>query len=210
MYYQPRENKNISICGAIDMKCMKRVDSEIQIQHNSSFKCDHCLSGCFAITYDSTFSTAKIFDEVTFLRQHNLDTKNIAIVHIYYSRSSFRSQRKEELVSFTDFLCRILHIFFVKNGLMQIHLIFYQTAGVGGLLGLFMGFSVISLIELFYFISIRPYCNYLRFSNRRRELIAKVLGRIESLRRRKHSPITVMTVATNPDFVEKYHNSYLD
>lgn len=35
---------------------------------------------------------------------------------------------------------------------------FIFLANTGGLLGLFMGFSVVSLIEIFYFMTIRPYC----------------------------------------------------
>lgn len=31
------------------------------------------------------------------------------------------------------------------------------SASTGGLLGLFMGFSVLSIIEILYFVSIRPY-----------------------------------------------------
>lgn len=31
-------------------------------------------------------------------------------------------------------------------------------ANVGGLLSLFMGFSVFSIIEIIYFITLRPYC----------------------------------------------------
>lgn len=111
LYYQPREHQNVSICGVADMSCVKKVDREIQIKQNASFKCDHCLSGCFAINYDSTFSTAKIFEKIPFLRRNKLQTKNIAMVHIYYSHSTFRSQRKEELVGFTDFLCKIFIIF---------------------------------------------------------------------------------------------------
>lgn len=40
-------------------------------------------------------------------------------------------------------------------------------ANTGGLLGLFMGFSVVSLIEIVYFISLRPYC---AARNRHRQL----------------------------------------
>lgn len=36
--------------------------------------------------------------------------------------------------------------------------IYSYVANTGGLLGLFMGFSVVSLIEIIYFISLRPYC----------------------------------------------------
>lgn len=34
-------------------------------------------------------------------------------------------------------------------------------ANCGGLLGLFMGFSILSLVELFYYSTIRMFCNYL-------------------------------------------------
>lgn len=34
----------------------------------------------------------------------------------------------------------------------------FILANVGGLLSLFMGFSVVSIIEILYFMTIRPYC----------------------------------------------------
>lgn len=36
------------------------------------------------------------------------------------------------------------------------------SANTGGLLGLFMGFSTISLVEILYFTTLRPYCNHKR------------------------------------------------
>lgn len=57
-------------------------------------------------------------------------------MHIYYEQNFFRSNSKEELIGFTEFL-----------------------SNTGGLLGLFMGFSVVSLIEIIYFLTFRPYCN---------------------------------------------------
>lgn len=105
LYYMPR-SPNASICGYSQHACVKRVEKELQIKGNSSFKRNQCLSGCYAMTYDSTFSTAKIFDRVPFLTQIHLEPKNVAILHTYYGRSLFRSQKKEELVGFTDFLCK--------------------------------------------------------------------------------------------------------
>lgn len=107
MYFQPREFRNISICGAADVDCIKTVEHKIRADLNTS-----CLSGCFEIHYDSSVSMAKIFDEIPFLRRNNLKSKNIAILHAYYGKSTFRSQRKEELVGFTDFLCKLLRKLF--------------------------------------------------------------------------------------------------
>lgn len=61
------------------------------------------------------------------------------------------------------------------------------AANTGGLLGLFMGFSVISISELLYFMSIRPYCNYLRISEKRRRSFRKVFQRVRNLRLKKKS-----------------------
>lgn len=56
-------------------------------------------------------------------------------MHIYYEQNFVRSNSKEELIGFTEFL-----------------------SNTGGLLGLFLGFSVVSLIEIIYFLTFRPYC----------------------------------------------------
>lgn len=60
--------------------------------------------------------------------------------------------------------------------------VFEITANIGGLLGLFMGFSVFSIIEIIYFLSIRPYCRYLRDADERRQLFNKVVHRFKHLR----------------------------
>lgn len=95
---------------------MKWVDREIQLKQNSSFKCSHCFTGCFQLNYDSSFSTAKIYDRVPFLQKRNLNPKDISIVHIYYGQSTFRAHKKDELVGFTDFLCmEISFIYYYEN-----------------------------------------------------------------------------------------------
>lgn len=40
---------------------------------------------------------------------------------------------------------------------MLIDFLFIIAASTGGLLGLFMGFSVLSIVEIIYFITMRPY-----------------------------------------------------
>lgn len=177
MYFQPLVRANISICGTSDINCVKWVDKEILLKKNSEFTCKHCLPGCFSLNYKTSFSMSKIFGGIEFLQRKKLNPKNVAILHVYYSRTTFRAQKKEELVGVAEFL-----------------------ANLGGLLGLFLGFSGISVIEIFYFISIRPYCQYLRISNQWRELTSKLIRKIHKLRYRHQSSIMIKTVQPNLSF----------
>lgn len=107
MYYMPRIHSNITICSYSDYECAKKVERELLIKRDPRFKCEQCLSGCFAINYENTFSTAKLFDKSPYFAHNKIDPNNVAFLHIYYARSTFRSQTKEELVGFTDFLCKL-------------------------------------------------------------------------------------------------------
>lgn len=98
-------SKNISICGSGDVNCLVGVIQKMQSE-NSSFKCDQCISPCFSLNYESSFSMAKIFDRVPLLQKIGVDLKNVAILHTYYSQNTFRAHKKEALFGFTDFLCK--------------------------------------------------------------------------------------------------------
>ncbi|XP_055300406.1 pickpocket protein 28-like [Sitodiplosis mosellana] len=185
-HFQPMRHPNMSICGTADTSCINTVDHKIFMKQNPLFSCSHCLPGCFALNYDISFSTAMIFDRLPFLRERKLKSKDVAILHIYYSQTMFRAQKKEELVGFAEFL-----------------------ANLGGLLGLFLGFSGLSVIEIFYFISIRPYCQFLRLSNARRELMKKLTRKIEEIRHGQHSP-NIMAVQPKLSFDQTYYQRHLD
>lgn len=77
---------------------------------------------------------------------------------------------------------------------------------MGGLLGLFMGFSVISVVELFYFVSLRPYCNYLQLSTHRCEIMARMARKMGMLRPRKHS----QEIKPVKSFSINYPHPYVD
>lgn len=72
----------------------------------------------------------------------------------------------------------------------------YIVANTGGLLGLFMGFSMISISELFYFMTVRPYCNYLRISDERRRTFRKVFHKVRNLRFKRKSTLPTTTATT--------------
>lgn len=107
MFYQPLSLANMSICGAADEDCVSDFVREMQ-SDNPLFKCDQCIGPCFGLHYDGQVSMAKIFNRVPFLRKRRLDPNNVAILHTYYNRPTFRAHKKDELVGFTDFLCKIL------------------------------------------------------------------------------------------------------
>lgn len=68
---------------------------------------------------------------------------------------------------------------------LTINVLSIFSANIGGLLGLFMGFSVFSIIEILYFLSIRPYCRYLRDSEKRRQVIQNLTQRIQNFRSKR-------------------------
>lgn len=82
-------------------------------------------------------------------------------------QSSIYSMRRtfSEVMSKTNWL--VSQNFYVNNASFRIfiNIPFIQiiSANTGGLLGLFMGFSVVSLVEILYFITLRP--NFRRFYN---------------------------------------------
>lgn len=63
---------------------------------------------------------------------------------------------KEEITGFTDFLCLCLIFKILNENQKQKQQFVLFLANTGGLLGLFMGFSVVSLVEIFYFTAVRP------------------------------------------------------
>lgn len=44
-------------------------------------------------------------------------------------------------------------------------------ANTGGLLGLFMGFSVVSILEIIYFVTLRPYYKYVKHMKNNKKMI---------------------------------------
>lgn len=105
----PRLNRNISICGLSNSKCISHVQRELLLGTNDSFKCE-CYYGCDAIKFDMGFSATPIFKDAPFLSKRNLTASNTSILHVFYQRLYYRGQNKEELIGFTEFLCKFKSI----------------------------------------------------------------------------------------------------
>ncbi|KAH8238226.1 hypothetical protein KR032_001299 [Drosophila birchii] len=144
LYYLPRIDPMARVCGPNDNACTDRVQTEIE-SSLTNLSCESCWPGCFELTYKATLSTASIVADPRFQAGENLpdylfkgpysNASEMSILHFYYMSNIFRSTTKSEMFGFTEFL-----------------------SNTGGLLGLFMGFSIFSVIEIVYYITVRPYC----------------------------------------------------
>uniref|UniRef100_A0A182YAL4 Uncharacterized protein n=1 Tax=Anopheles stephensi TaxID=30069 RepID=A0A182YAL4_ANOST len=142
LYYLPKLCEETKICSRANARCYEQIRSSIAFTANTSIVCT-CLPGCFEISYIPDVTTAELQVGKFGIRENLLDEvkdeeyakKNLALIYIFVKDTYYRSFTKGELVGFTDFL-----------------------SNVGGLLGLFLGFSIISLIEVIYFVTLRPYC----------------------------------------------------
>lgn len=85
---------------------------------------------------------------------------------------------------------------------------FFRTAYCGGLLSLFLGFSIVSIVEVFYFLSIRPYSNHLQNVDRRRRCtIRDLFGKIKKFKiRGTESTIADRNASTSDDNTRTVNN----
>ncbi|XP_045451415.1 pickpocket protein 28-like [Melitaea cinxia] len=98
-----------------------------------------CLPACTSIEYEAETSQAD-FDVDAFFKAMNINTINEADIlytqiKIFFKEAQFIKVRRSELYGHTDFL-----------------------ANCGGLLGLFLGFSLLSVVEFIYFFTLRVCC----------------------------------------------------
>lgn len=101
----------------------------------------NCLPSCTSITYNAEISQAdfewkKLLDSFHEYNETEMFSWNMARLSIFFKENQFITSKRSELYGLTDFL-----------------------AASGGLLGLFMGVSLLSLVEIFYHCTVRLMCN---------------------------------------------------
>ncbi|GLV39865.1 pickpocket 26 [Carabus blaptoides fortunei] len=153
-FYFPMDSKT-KICGFGDVKCFSVIKNLIVLyerkdtiydqqkdseQYRIFEQCD-CLPSCAALEYSAETSQNDLYWAQSRL---NTDTEyvnssdkwlEVTQLDIFYKDTHFLSRHRSELFSQTDFL-----------------------ADCGGLLGLFMGISLSSLMEIVYYFTIRIWC----------------------------------------------------
>ncbi|KAK0183188.1 hypothetical protein PV327_001254 [Microctonus hyperodae] len=149
-YYMPK-SANTPICGKKDDICAtdarRLMETNLYDDETTAGKLNvtetpscNCWPGCFEINYDYTMSHSMLVptfytDESYIKKNKTYFTNNMAVVHLYFVESQFPKYVKSELFGFIDFL-----------------------SNIGGLLGLFMGFSFLSAVEVIYFMTLRVWC----------------------------------------------------
>lgn len=129
---RPKKLEKIENCNCLPM-CYDLTYNVQVSTYSYSFK-DHFI-GNFGSSFFENMSPGLVLTLfyckilITFFR-------NLSQLKIYFKSNQFVTTQRNELYGYTDFI-----------------------ANFGGLLGLFTGFSVLSFIELIYFLSLRLICN---------------------------------------------------
>lgn len=143
-YSMPRP-PDVRICGLTKVKCYKRAATEMLMSRAKMIKlekphykdsCD-CLASCTTVRYhielsQSNFNWKQLLPVAKEFGK-SLDGVQISSLVIMFRTEGFIPVVRRELYGTTDLL-----------------------ANAGGLLGLFMGISILSLVEILYFCTIKP------------------------------------------------------
>lgn len=146
--YSLPNNGSYTKCKMTQMRCVrsnsvKFAGSMFQISNDSSEvavrlreKC-RCISDCSFVTYPSEISTGTLdrrfsFNSISFFKDTNITDQSL--VHIFFNDLIATHYRKDMYQNWLGVL-----------------------AAFGGLLGLFLGFSLVTGFELVYFFTIRAF-----------------------------------------------------
>ncbi|GJQ86100.1 hypothetical protein Trydic_g15256 [Trypoxylus dichotomus] len=167
-FYLPRKNESIPICGAnmsLPIKIIEKIlvtyisnttflnlqlgdlvikalIEELKLVEQTSNYCD-CLPSCRAIDY--SFETTQT--DYYWYRFADQDRSGVqeyrSLLNIHFKDAYYIPLQREEMFGAMDFI-----------------------AYSGGLMGLFIGFSFISSVEIVYFLTLRIACNILMFGRK--------------------------------------------
>ncbi|XP_017494162.1 PREDICTED: pickpocket protein 28-like, partial [Rhagoletis zephyria] len=143
-YHMPLIYQNASIWDVKDFNCERIAEAEINDEQHVACK-RKCLPACFRLEYypevygTPLANTSFVFKDGFFTNFTKQEIhENFALVQVYFANDFFRSKVRSPYTSFTDYLS--------------------QT---GGILGLMVGFGVMSVPEFCYFFLIRPVFDFL-------------------------------------------------
>ncbi|KAF2903802.1 hypothetical protein ILUMI_02379 [Ignelater luminosus] len=170
-FYMPHDNST-PICGSNMIECLQHAEAhylatEVTLKIQSAKKkpkkahgkkkkkilhveeCN-CLPSCASIEFETETSQSD-WDWKSMLAAMNereeqdgfLEDKHLSRLRVFFKDMQFITSERNQLYGSTDFM-----------------------ANCGGLLGLFTGFSFISLVEIVYYLTLRLVCNIKKFGRK--------------------------------------------
>ncbi|XP_054729239.1 pickpocket protein 28-like [Anastrepha obliqua] len=131
---------NESICSIYESKCVKRILLQYSLSNNGKGCSDICWPNCFDLSFQPDFfstplshSGFQISNQVIKKINSSYAEQNIAVLNVYFKEIWYRSSKKAEYVGITEFM-----------------------SNLGGIIGLFFGFSFISLAEFIFYLLLKP------------------------------------------------------
>ncbi|KAF5296272.1 hypothetical protein FQR65_LT10267 [Abscondita terminalis] len=153
-FYLPK-NRFKKICSKRQEACSNLAKTTMEVPDQNRSSCN-CLPACFelgfgaSVTFGKLSNLFKVKDNI--IRNESIDyfTENMAVLHFYFTDSQFTRNTKSELYGFSEFL-----------------------SNTGGLLGLFLGFSALSVVEIFYYLTLKPCCRTIRSQKKNKRKVKK-------------------------------------
>ncbi|EFA07961.1 Pickpocket protein 28-like Protein [Tribolium castaneum] len=141
-FYMPRDNSTL-ICGPNSEQCTENAESEMQIKDleyriSGRSLCD-CKPTCTNMKYNVETSHSDFYFKEYFKvhNEFNLgDGGHWSVLQLYFKDEQFMTMERNELYGISDLI-----------------------SNLGGLLGLFTGFSLVTMAEIIYFCSLRVVYN---------------------------------------------------
>ncbi|XP_073831774.1 pickpocket protein 28-like [Musca autumnalis] len=137
-HYLPNIFSNATICYLKDMDCLERAESLLLVSTIEECKSE-CLNGCNEISHSPDLFSTEFAQHDYYLPDHFFHNRSLdemkddlAMVSLFYKYNNIRGYTKAPYTGLTEFLS--------------------QT---GGIMSLMVGFSVICVVEAFYFSFIK-------------------------------------------------------
>ncbi|EDW80549.1 uncharacterized protein Dwil_GK11507 [Drosophila willistoni] len=156
-FSMPRD-MNMPVCGEDKIYCYDRAERELLVREfqrvralNMASDGDqigvetacNCMPACTSLAYNTEISQANFDLDEMLLAEGDTEFmqeypgSQMSRLSIYFKQSQFITSKRSELYGITDFL-----------------------ANCGGIFGLFMGFSILSMVEMWYHFTLRFWSNW--------------------------------------------------
>lgn len=118
--------ENDQVCDLQDNDCVEKAFDVLYFSKSGNLQACQCLPECNSVKYETSYIKDR------FVPENLTDFENVATVSIYFADDEFTAYKR-----------------FESYGTVRL------LSNIGGFLGLFLGISVLSIVEIVYFFTLR-------------------------------------------------------